>query len=84
MEKKNRIQSYSSFERYQELDVGAKLADLKISFYHQSLLLTALIDLLIEKGLIERDELKEIAMNIDKELQLQLEKSVDDLFAEEK
>lgn len=74
MEKKKRIQPIRPFERYQELDVGAQLADLKLSFYQQSLLLTALIDLLIEKGTIHREDLTELVMSLDRELSYQLEK----------
>ncbi len=69
MEKKKRIQPIRPFERYQELDVGAQLADLKLGLYQQSLLLTALIDLLIEKGTIQREDLTELVMRLDRELE---------------
>jgi hypothetical protein len=77
MEKRNRIQSITSFDCQQKLDVGAQLADLKIHFYHQSLLVTALIDLLIDKGIVRRGELSEVAMGIDKELMLQIESQLE-------
>ncbi|MBA4494081.1 hypothetical protein ACFO25_10980 [Paenactinomyces guangxiensis] len=75
MEKKNRLQSIGPFERYQELDLGAQIADLKLIFYQQSLLLSALIDLLIEKGCIQREELAELVMSIDGELTVRLEEN---------
>ncbi|SEM82238.1 hypothetical protein [Lihuaxuella thermophila] len=73
MEKKKRIQPIRPFERYRELDLGAQLADLKLTFYQQSLLLTALIDLLIEKGTITREDLTQLVKSLDRELSYQLE-----------
>lgn len=41
-----------------EVHMIAKLADLKESHYHQSLVLSALIQLLIDKGVITAQELQ--------------------------
>jgi hypothetical protein len=78
MEKRNRIQPITSFDCRQKLDVGAQLADLKIHFYHQSLLVTALVDLLIGKGIIRQEDLAEVALGIDKELMLQIENQLEE------
>jgi hypothetical protein len=78
MEKRNRIQPITSFDYQQKLDVGAQLADLKIHFYHQSLLVTALIDLLVDKGIIRQEELSEVAIGIDKELMMQIESQLEE------
>lgn len=58
----------NELDRLAEVDLGAQLADLKLAFYQQSLLLSALIDHLIEKGLIEPDKLAELVTKIDAEL----------------
>jgi hypothetical protein len=55
----------SPLERVQEVDLGAQLADLNLAFYRQSLLLSALLDLLIEKGWIRQDDLAKAAVRID-------------------
>ncbi|WP_166245863.1 hypothetical protein [Paenibacillus turpanensis] len=44
-----------------EVNMIGKLADLKTSHYHNTLLLSALVDLLIEKGVITTQELQEKA-----------------------
>ncbi|WP_124728565.1 hypothetical protein [Staphylospora marina] len=59
-------------DRFQELEIGSQLADLKLNFYQQSLLLTALLDLLIEKGLVRKEEIALMASNIDRELSTEL------------
>ena len=51
-----------------EVNLIGKLADLKESHYTNSLLLTSLIDLLIDKGLISTQELQTRAAELDKTL----------------
>lgn len=57
----------------EELDLAGQLADLKLRFYQQSVLLSALIDLLVEKELIEKDEIARMAVKIDKDLSKDLQ-----------
>jgi hypothetical protein len=77
MESRNQHPPVSPFDRYHELELGGQLADLKLNFYQQSLLLTALLDLLIEKGLIRKEEIAALAMQIDRELTTELETGTD-------
>jgi hypothetical protein len=42
----------------QEINMIGKLADLKEEHYRNTLLATAMMDLLIEKGLLTRDEIE--------------------------
>ncbi|TXK77720.1 hypothetical protein [Paenibacillus sp. N3.4] len=49
----NRIPSH-----FDEINMIGKLADLKDSHYHQSLVLSSLIQVLIDKGLITAQELQ--------------------------
>lgn len=48
----NRIHSHLN-----EIDMIGKLADLKDEQYHQSLVVQALIELFVEKGIVTRKEL---------------------------
>lgn len=50
----------------QELNLIGKLADLKEEHYRNTLLVTALMDLLIEKGLLDRGELEMRMTEIDR------------------
>lgn len=50
----------------QELNLIGKLADLKEEHYRNTLLVTALMDLLIEKGLLDRSELETRMNEIDR------------------
>lgn len=61
-------------DRYQELDVGAQLADIKLTIYQQSLLLTALIDLLESKGYLHQEELSSLAKRLDHDLHVSFDK----------
>lgn len=45
------------FSAVQEVELFATLADLRDTNYHNTLVLHALIDLLIEKGVLTREEL---------------------------
>jgi hypothetical protein len=51
-----------------EWSVGAELADVKQMIYHDSLLITALIEELIDKRVITREELVKRACRLDQEL----------------
>jgi len=51
-----------------EVNLIAKLADLQEADYHNTVVLHAVIDLLIQKGIITRDELLQQARTIDAEL----------------
>lgn len=54
----------SSFSPMNEVNMIAKLADLKDGHYHNLLMLSVLIELLIEKGIITREEIEEKAMGL--------------------
>jgi hypothetical protein len=56
----NRIQSHM-----QEVNMIAKLADLKEEHYRNSLLISALMELLIEKGLLKRQEIESKMVELD-------------------
>jgi hypothetical protein len=51
--------------RMDEINLVGKLADLKESHYLQSLLLSSLIDILIDKGIITAEELTNKAQELD-------------------
>ncbi|UJF33346.1 hypothetical protein [Paenibacillus hexagrammi] len=59
----NRIHSHLD-----EINMIGKLADLKESHYHQSLVLSSLIQLLIDKGLITAQELQQKSKELDASL----------------
>lgn len=56
-----------------ELHLHAKLADLQAVDYHNTLVLHAMIEVLIAKGLFTRDELTRKVQEMDAQLTLQLE-----------
>ena len=56
----NRIPSH-----FEEINMIGKLADLKESHYHQSLVLSSLIQVLIDKGLITAQELQLKSQELD-------------------
>ncbi|NQX61787.1 hypothetical protein [Paenibacillus qinlingensis] len=56
----NRIPSH-----FEEINMIGKLADLKESHYHQSLVLSSLIQVLIDKGLITAQEIQLKSQEID-------------------
>lgn len=49
----------------QEVDMIGKLADLKLDHYQNSLVLSAVIELLVEKGILTQDELETKAKQLD-------------------
>ncbi|MBA4548067.1 hypothetical protein H1R82_03525 [Thermoactinomyces intermedius] len=57
-----------SLDSVDKLDLAGQLAELKLSFYQQSVLLSAMMDLLIEKDLLQKEEIAHMAMKIDMEL----------------
>ncbi len=56
----NRIHSYM-----QEVNMIAKLADLKEEHYRNSLLLSAMMELLIDKGLLHRQDIETKMLELD-------------------
>lgn len=48
-----------------EVNVLAKLADMKEEHYHQLVTLSAIMELLIEKGILTREEIEKKALEID-------------------
>lgn len=56
----NRIHSHM-----QEVNMIAKLADLKEEHYRNSLLLSAMMELLIDKGLLHRQDIETKMMELD-------------------
>lgn len=57
----------------EEVNLAAQIADLKETDYHNTLILTALIELLIEKGVFTRDELVSKAQFLDRDLEEQIQ-----------
>lgn len=55
----------SHYSAIQEVDMIAKLADLKDEHYRNTLALSTLIELLADKGLITREELEQKAAELD-------------------
>lgn len=72
--KPERVKHLRSLEPGEELNLASQLAELKLRFYQQSVLLSALIDLLIEKELLDNEEIARMAMKIDKDLSRDLQK----------
>ena len=56
-----------------EVQIIAKLADLQETDYHNTLVLHALIDILVAKGLLTHDELTEKVTELDSQLSFQLD-----------
>ncbi|WMT40996.1 hypothetical protein RE628_28710 [Paenibacillus sp. D2_2] len=54
----------NSFSPLQEVHMLAKLADIKEEHYHQLVTLSAIIELLIEKGMITRAEIEAKAVEL--------------------
>ncbi|MBO8165116.1 MAG: hypothetical protein H0Z34_15645 [Brevibacillus sp.] len=69
------MRHYSPLE---EVNLAAKLADLREDNYYNSLLLDSLIELLVEKGVISREELYEKARHRDGQVLLHNHHSSDD------
>jgi hypothetical protein len=71
MSSMNRIPSH-----FQEINIIGKLADMKESNYKNTLLLTALVELLIDKGLLTRKEVLSKARNLESDLLNDLSKQI--------
>ncbi|MBU8713206.1 hypothetical protein NST23_28170 [Brevibacillus sp. FSL K6-0770] len=56
-----------------EVQIIAKLADLQETDYRNTLVLHALIDILVAKGLLTHDELTEKVTELDSQLSFQLD-----------
>lgn len=56
----NRMHSH-----FHDIDLIAKLADLKLDQYHHTLLISAITELLVEQGLITREALAKKAAELD-------------------
>lgn len=59
-----------------EVDIIAQLADLKEVDYKNTLVVTALVELLVEKGILERQDVIQKARQLDVDLSLELERSL--------
>ncbi|MCX7571826.1 hypothetical protein OS242_17925 [Tumebacillus sp. DT12] len=58
------------------VDVVAQLADLKEVDYKNTLVVTALVELLVEKGLLTRQEVIQKARQLDVDLSLESDRSL--------
>ncbi|MFC4766574.1 hypothetical protein [Effusibacillus consociatus] len=61
---------------FAEVDLISQIADLKQIDYKNTLILTALIELLVEKGLISRTDVLHKAEVLDHELEHQIEQQL--------
>lgn len=59
-----------------EVDIIAQLADLKEVDYKNTLVVTALVELLVEKGILERQDVIQKARQLDVDLSIELENSL--------
>jgi hypothetical protein len=59
-----------------EVDLIAQLADLKEVDYKNTLVLTALVELLVEKGILERKDVIQKARQLDVDLSVELDRSL--------
>ncbi len=59
-----------------EVDIIAQLADLKEVDYKNTLVVTALVELLVEKGILERKDVIQKARQLDVDLSIELENSL--------
>jgi hypothetical protein len=60
----------SDFHPYQEVNMIAKLADLKESHYKNTLIITAIVELLTEKGILSRGDILAKAEQLELDLLL--------------
>ncbi|WP_126429168.1 hypothetical protein [Brevibacillus marinus] len=61
------MERYTRYTPLQEINLAAKLADLRAADYHNALFLSAIIELLIEKKLLTREELQAKAQQLDEQ-----------------
>lgn len=57
---------------WQYLELASQLADIKDDHYKQLLALSTLLELLVEKGVLTPDEIREKALQMENELNRQL------------
>jgi len=55
-------------DAWSEMNWGAQMADFKQMQYHQSILWLALVELLVGKGIVTREEIREIARELDRKM----------------
>lgn len=58
-----------------EVDVIAQLADLKEVDYKNTLVLTALVELLVEKGILQRKDVIQKSRQLEVDLSIELDRS---------
>lgn len=61
------MKPYARYSPLQEVHLAAKLADLRAADYQHSLLLDTIIELLIEKNVLTREELQAKARQLDEQ-----------------
>lgn len=52
----------------QEMNIAAQLADMKEVDYHNTLLISTLVELLVEKQIVNRDEILSVMRELDEEM----------------
>lgn len=55
-------------DTWSEVNWGAQMADFKQMQYHQSILWLALVELLVEKGIVTREEVRDFARELDRKV----------------
>jgi hypothetical protein len=55
-------------DAWSEVNWGAQMADFKQMQYHQSILWLALVELLVEKGIVTREEVRDFARELDRKV----------------
>ena len=61
-----------AYNPYTDVNIIAQIADLKEVDYHNTLVITALVELLVEKGIIQRSELLRKTKELEVDLSLDL------------
>jgi hypothetical protein len=61
-----------AYNPYNDVNIIAQIADLKEVDYHNTLVITALVELLVEKGIIQRAELLHKTKELEIDLSLDL------------
>lgn len=57
----------------QEVNIAAQLADMKEVDYHNTLLISTLVELLVEKKLVNREEILTVMQELDQEMLITVE-----------
>lgn len=57
----------------QEVNIAAQLADMKEVDYHNTLLISTLVELLVEKKLVNREEILTVMQELDREMLITVE-----------